>query len=242
MNNERKMTKTAMQRNQMIPTKCRWMMMALFIVHCSLFFSPVSAQTFTQRLQKQVKGEGVVTINQDADIDNLVNGPQPVITNEKKTKVSTQKSELASKPAKKNEAEKPAKKNDEEKTVKVPEERPIANNQEHQTDTSITIGSNHEPDSINIAPRRTYRTNGYRIQVYAGGNSRRDRQQAEQIGNQLRTLFPEEQVYVHFYSPRWICRIGNFKTYEEASQKRNELREMGFSTTTIVKGKITLQY
>ena len=90
------------------------------------------------------------------------------------------------------------------------------------------------------AKRRTYRTTGYRVQVFAGGNSRADRQEAERIGGQLRALFPLHQVYVHFYSPRWLCRIGNFKEYDEANRLRNELKELGYRNATIVKGKVTL--
>ena len=45
----------------------------LFFVFYFLF-SPVGAQTFTQRIQQQNgNGQGTVTIHQDADIDKLVN-------------------------------------------------------------------------------------------------------------------------------------------------------------------------
>ena len=45
---------------------------------------------------------------------------------------------------------------------------------------------------------------------------------------------------MHFYSPRWICRLGNYRTYEEAHEKMLEVRKMGYDAATIVKGKITL--
>jgi hypothetical protein len=80
------------------------------------------------------------------------------------------------------------------------------------------------------------------VQAFAGGNSRRDRQKAEQTGNQLRSLFPGEQVYTHFYSPRWICRIGNYRTYEEALKMLEEVKKLGYSSATIVKGKISVAY
>ena len=49
-------------------------------------------------------------------------------------------------------------------------------------------------------------------------------------------------VYVHFYSPRWICRVGNYRTYEEAHQMLQNLRKLGYNQASIVKGKITVQY
>ncbi len=89
--------------------------------------------------------------------------------------------------------------------------------------------------------RGGYKINGFRVQAFAGGNSRKDRQQAEHVGNQIKASFPDEPVYVHFYSPRWICRVGNYRTYEEAHQMLLSLRKIGFTEATIVKGKITVQ-
>ena len=89
---------------------------------------------------------------------------------------------------------------------------------------------------------RGYKVNGYRVQAFAGGNSRKDRQEAEQTGDKIKASYPNEPVYVHFYSPRWICRVGNYRTYEEAHQMLVSLRKLGFTQATIVKGKITVQY
>ena len=86
--------------------------------------------------------------------------------------------------------------------------------------------------------RKPYKTTGYRVQVFAGGNSRTDRQKAEQTGRAMESLFPGDAVYVHFYSPRWICRIGNYLTYEEAHERMLEIRKLGYPAATIVKGKI----
>lgn len=88
----------------------------------------------------------------------------------------------------------------------------------------------------------SHKVAGYRIQVYAGGNSRKDKQQAEQTGNSIKRHFPEVPVYVHFYSPRWICRVGNFRTYEEAYQALLSMKQMGYTSASIVKGMITVQY
>ena len=91
-------------------------------------------------------------------------------------------------------------------------------------------------------PRKSYKVNRYRVQVFSGGNSRSDRQKAERIGNEIKSNFPDEPVYVHFYSPRWICRVGNYRTYEEAHAMLTAIKEAGHQQASIVKGKITVQY
>lgn len=90
--------------------------------------------------------------------------------------------------------------------------------------------------------RNSYKTTGYRVQAFAGGNTRADRQRAEQIGNEIKMKFPDQPIYVHFYSPRWICRVGNYRTYEEAHQMLQAIQDMGHKQASIVKGKITVQY
>ena len=87
-----------------------------------------------------------------------------------------------------------------------------------------------------------YKVNGYRVQVFAGGNSRDARVKAEKTGREINALFPGEPVYVHFYSPRWICRMGNYRTYEEAHQILNAVKKLGYKSAIIVKGKITVPY
>jgi len=98
-------------------------------------------------------------------------------------------------------------------------------------------------DTVNTDKRmgRGTRVHGYRIQVYAGGNSRRDRQQAETARNRIKTLFPDIPVSVHFHSPRWICRAGNFRTYEEAHQALEDMKTMGYKSAIIVKAIITVE-
>jgi len=86
------------------------------------------------------------------------------------------------------------------------------------------------------------KVNGYRVQAFAGGNSRQDRMKAERIGNDIKSHFSSVPVYVHFYSPRWICRVGNYRTYEEAHQMLVSLRKLGYNQASIVRGKIMVQY
>ena len=88
--------------------------------------------------------------------------------------------------------------------------------------------------------RGAKRTQGYRVQVYSGGSTRDDRVKAEQIGNRMKSAFPNQPIYTHFYSPRWVCRMGNFKTYDEAMSICKKVRAMGYKQASVVKGSISV--
>ena len=183
-----------------------------------------SAQTYTQRIQQQnSNGQGTVTIHQDADIDKLVNS-EVLNNNAKQTTSSNQPatSHTATTSGTKTSTTKPATPNS------------VATGNEGEDETS--------PDLSKKVMRGGTKVSGYRVQAFAGGNSRNDRIQAERIGNNIKSHFANVPVYVHFYSPRWICRVGNYRTYEEAHQMLVQLRNLGYSQASIVKGKITVQY
>ena len=172
------------------------------------------AQTFLDRLKKPTKDKAVVTVTQEAAIDKLVNGD-----NAANTTVTTKKTPSAT-------------------TKKEPVEKPTSTN----TTTSPASSTPEEPDMSKKVMKNSYKVTGYRVQAFAGGNTRSDRQKAENVGNAIKRRFPEQPIYVHFYSPRWICRVGNFRTYEEAHAMLLEIREMGYKQASIVKGKISVQY
>ena len=186
--------------------------------------------TFTQRLQKSNSGEGKITVTQDRSIDELVNG---------KTVVPVQA-------APKNQSETTSKKQPETTTATPRQENNARDEKDErlagtQETEETTIAA---PDTIDTRKKimKGYKVNGFRVQVFAGGNSRNDRLKAERIGNEIKTLFPAEPIYVHFYSPRWICRMGNYRTYEEAHAILRSVKELGYQSAIIVKGKITVQY
>lgn len=94
-----------------------------------------------------------------------------------------------------------------------------------------------------LKPVRKMKANGYRIQVYAGGNSRTARQEAQRMANKVKSYFGDMATYTHFQSPRWICRVGDFRTYEEANQALHELRATNqFDEALIVKSVIQIPY
>ena len=188
-----------------------------------------SAQTFTQRIQQQnSNGQGTITIHEDENISKLVNSE--VLNNTKQATPSNVPTPNSSTVGKNTSTTKPT----------TPTTKPTVVN-------GTTIGDNSEtnetnPDLSKKVMRGGMKVNGYRVQAFAGGNSRKDRVQAEQIGNNIKSHFADVPVYVHFYSPRWICRVGNYRTYEEAHQMLVQLRNLGYNQASIVKGKITVQY
>lgn len=186
--------------------------LCVFLPFYFFTFLPLSAQTFTQKVQQSKQGEGSVTIHHDAAIDELVNARQDV-----KPAPSTRPTPT---PPKKDKEDKPNNTHQQKTDTTEQTDKPV-----QDVDTVVTSG-------------RPFKTNGYRVQVYAGGNTRKDKQKAEQIGRSLEQLFPNDAVYVHFYSPRWICRIGNYRTYEEANAKMMEIRQLGYNSATVVRGKI----
>lgn len=94
-------------------------------------------------------------------------------------------------------------------------------------------------DSLLMGTGRKVRMNGYRVQVYAGGNSRDAKRRAYQVEALVKKLFPEQPVYTRFVSPRWICHVGDFKTRAEALRLLKDMRRTGkFSEAITVRCKI----
>jgi Sporulation related domain. len=87
----------------------------------------------------------------------------------------------------------------------------------------------------------TFRMSGYRIQVYAGGNSRESKEEAERLAARVKEYIPDIKVYTTFISPRWICRVGDFRSIEEADSVMRQLKNAGgFREVSIVKEQVTI--
>ena len=195
----------------------------IICILCVGCITAVDAQSvFTQRIQQSNIGEGKVTVTQEKAIDDLVNGKTGL------TVPTVPQKQTENNPTATNHQEKP--------------ERLTTTN---KTETTIkTETTTVTPDTIDTQKKlmKGYKINGFRVQVFAGGNSRSDRLKAEKIGDEIKTLYPGTPVYVHFYSPRWICRMGNYRTYEEAHEVLRNVKQLGYQSAIIVKGKITVQY
>ena len=190
------------------------------IVLCAGCWMAADAQsTFTEQLQQSKSGEGKVTITQDKDIEQLVNTPTTAPT--PVTPIKAQQ------------------------TVKLSEKSDKDKISLDQKDIEDLTDGAAVPDTVDLRKKVMKggtKVNGFRVQVYAGGNGRADRQKAQRTGDEIKTLFPNEPVYVHFYSPRWICRMGNYRTYEEAHEILTRVKQLGYPSAVIVKGKITVYY
>lgn len=64
---------------------------------------------------------------------------------------------------------------------------------------------------------------GYRVQVFAGNNTRASKERANEVDKYLRTNYPDLPVYTGFKSPRWLCTVGDFLYYEEAYEVMRKL-------------------
>ncbi len=72
--------------------------------------------------------------------------------------------------------------------------------------------------------RGRHKAMGYRIQIYTGGNSHKDKTEAYEIGRKCQAAFPMLSSYPRFINPRWTCRVGDFKNHEEAAQFAEKIR------------------
>lgn len=201
---------------------------------CALCTISTEAQSFTERIQQKKDGKGSITIHQDPEIKKLVDGKYSA------NNAAGMRPDV--KP------EKPAQQEQQPKRQKetVPQKDKTQNrgNGSDRDSASLTDTETDDTtlDTSKKVMRHSYKTTGYRVQVWAGGNSRVDRQKAEKAGLTIKRNIPDTPVYVHFYSPRWICRIGNYRTYEEAHRVLQEVKKLGYPEAVIVKGKITVQY
>lgn len=197
------------------------------------------AQKYLDHLQQRTPGQGKVTVKQSKEIDELVNGKTTTTPQDGKSKADT--------PQKANPQHHGEGQDKRTAPDSVKKQTPDS---AKKTEHNNTAGKDNDKEE-NETPvvdmhkkvmRGSYKVIGYRVQAYAGGNSRNDRLKAEQIGNAIKMRYPDQPVYVHFYSPRWICRVGNFRNLEDAQRMLAKIKAMGYKQACLVKGKITVQY
>ena len=89
--------------------------------------------------------------------------------------------------------------------------------------------------------QRVIKTRGYRVQVYAGNNSRQARDEANSVAEKVKEKFPDMPVYTFFQPPRWLCRVGDYKSIEEAHVAMRQLKAAGsFKEVAIVREQINI--
>lgn len=209
-----------------------------------------NAQTITDELRQKKDGQGTVVVNQSAEVERLVNGPVVdthtggVVT----TAVTNNGTPAGKTPAGSNPA--PANKT----TPTTPATATTAgaagtagkaNTPTAHAPATSSETAEAEAPAVNMNKkimRHSYKTTGYRIQVYSGGNKREDRAKCDQIAQRVKARFPDLPIYVHFYSPSWKCRVGNFTNMGEAKSVLSQIKGMGYTQACLVKGTISVQY
>lgn len=97
------------------------------------------------------------------------------------------------------------------------------------------------PNTVEDREKQTMKMAGFRVQVYAGNNSRTARNEANTIATKVKEQFPDLAVYTHFVNPRWLCRVGDFRSIEEADAVMRKLKDTGmFKEVSIVRGQINI--
>lgn len=105
---------------------------------------------------------------------------------------------------------------------------------------SALLGSVYVKSENETEPK-VLKARGYRVQVYAGNNSRIARQEANDVAEQIKSEFPELSVYAFFQPPRWLCRVGDYRSIEEADAAMRRLKGTGkFKEVSIVREQINI--
>ena len=75
----------------------------------------------------------------------------------------------------------------------------------------------------------------------AGNNTRQAKNDAYHVASRVKEYFPELTVYTSFNPPRWLCRVGDFRSIEEADAMMRRLKATGvFKEVSIVRDQINI--
>lgn len=95
--------------------------------------------------------------------------------------------------------------------------------------------------TVGTDEQRMIKSSGYRIQVYAGNNTRQAKNEAYAVAARIKEYFPDLTVYTFFNPPRWLCRAGDYRSIEEADAMMRRLRATGvFKEVSIVREQINI--
>ncbi|MBO4984737.1 MAG: SPOR domain-containing protein [Bacteroides sp.] len=104
------------------------------------------------------------------------------------------------------------------------------------------IGAEYTPSTPN-EEQKMIKSTGYRVQLYAGNNTRQAKNEAYEMAAQVQEAFPELKIYTMFNPPRWLCRVGDYRSIEEADAMMRRLRATGqFKEVSIVRDQINIYY
>jgi hypothetical protein len=174
-------------------------------------------------LERNVPGEGKVTIHQDESITNLIGAHHTVAAKVDDNNSSVPKSSPKSSTPSSNEG----------KTVKI-----------ESGSQAVILDLDDEEEVVKkTAPKKVIKVTGYRVQVYAGNNTRTAKMEAQKVAYQVSDYFPDVPVYTFFFTPRWLCRVGDFRSMEEAYSMLRKLKATHvFHEVSIVKDRVNVSY
>lgn len=73
-------------------------------------------------------------------------------------------------------------------------------------------------------PVSTTSAGGYRIQVFSDNNPRTAKREAQSKAEAISAAFPQWGTYITFDSPYWRLRVGDFRSYEDATHAVIDLK------------------
>lgn len=122
-------------------------------------------------------------------------------------------------------------------------QKPAANAESNKSTPRSQTAKRTDRTNTTYAPRQRYNDTGYRIQIYTGGSTRNDKTAALRMQKKARQAFPELAAYVHFISPHWVCRVGDFRHKEDAQRYATKLRnkKIAFESRVVTSNIIIAQ-
>lgn len=211
----------------------------------------VCGMTIAMAQSDQQKGKGSVKVSQSAEIDALVSGKKGKPDKVSKKQPQDNKAASSVNIRMKMQEMAPPPPRPTVPDAKASQRPEVGVSKGPRMVTKIVhkrvkvLGPDGRPLTRKVTKRVAYKgikkTAGFRVQVFSGGNTRVDRQKAEQAGRKVKAKYPDAPVYVHFYSPRWICRVGNFTDHKEAASMLHRVKELGFPGAVIVRTPVTVR-
>ena len=183
----------------------------LTLILLAVFAITISAMAqtpFTQHVRTQRAGEGKVRIIQDSIIEKVVN--QPMTGKTAKPGKTTGKTD---------------------KTTTKPKDDTATHHDNAAAKHDNTEHENADDNDTNkhVGSAKTTTMTAYRIQIFSGSNSHQDKQKAYDLAAKCKEKFPELSVYTKFVSPRWVCRVGDFKNLADAQNYASKIRAAHFT-------------
>lgn len=174
----------------------------------AITLSAMAQTPFTQHVRTQRAGEGKVRIIQDSIIEKVVN--QPMTGKTAKPGKTTGKTD---------------------KTTTKPKDHTATHPDNAAAKHDNTEHENADDNETNkhVGSPKTTTMTAYRIQIFSGSNSHQDKQKAYDLAAKCKEKFPELSVYTKFVSPRWVCRVGDFKNLADAQNYASKIRAAHFT-------------